>query len=101
MNMQFTYKFSKTSCFVFIIILILGIFIFSQQAAAHATLEKVTPSHNSVVEETPSEIELQFNEPVHAKYSSIQIYDDNGRSEEHTSELQSRFDLVCRLLLEK
>src|SRR5699024_12131101 len=25
----------------------------------------------------------------------------NIRSEEHTSELQSRFDLVCRLLLEK
>src|SRR5438105_12551211 len=25
----------------------------------------------------------------------------NGRSEEHTSELQSRVDLVCRLLLEK
>src|SRR5699024_11983107 len=25
----------------------------------------------------------------------------NLRSEEHTSELQSRFDLVCRLLLEK
>src|SRR5699024_12054432 len=27
--------------------------------------------------------------------------DENLRSEEHTSELQSRFDLVCRLLLEK
>src|SRR5437868_9899655 len=27
--------------------------------------------------------------------------DHEGRSEEHTSELQSRFDLVCRLLLEK
>src|SRR5207249_9963064 len=26
---------------------------------------------------------------------------DADRSEEHTSELQSRFDLVCRLLLEK
>src|SRR5207249_12312701 len=26
---------------------------------------------------------------------------DRLRSEEHTSELQSRFDLVCRLLLEK
>src|SRR5699024_11717195 len=25
----------------------------------------------------------------------------NARSEEHTSELQSRFDFVCRLLLEK
>src|SRR5699024_12517164 len=29
------------------------------------------------------------------------IATDNERSEEHTSELQSRFDLVCRLLLEK
>src|SRR5699024_12150740 len=27
--------------------------------------------------------------------------DGKFRSEEHTSELQSRFDLVCRLLLEK
>src|SRR5207247_8633103 len=26
---------------------------------------------------------------------------EEGRSEEHTSELQSRVDLVCRLLLEK
>src|SRR5207249_5667323 len=26
---------------------------------------------------------------------------NDSRSEEHTSELQSRFDLVCRLLLEK
>src|SRR5207249_7106105 len=26
---------------------------------------------------------------------------EDRRSEEHTSELQSRFDLVCRLLLEK
>src|SRR5699024_12312785 len=26
---------------------------------------------------------------------------NQARSEEHTSELQSRFDLVCRLLLEK
>src|SRR5207249_4203212 len=30
-----------------------------------------------------------------------QRFDDKVRSEEHTSELQSRFDLVCRLLLEK
>src|SRR5699024_12350605 len=30
-----------------------------------------------------------------------QLLHSRGRSEEHTSELQSRFDLVCRLLLEK
>src|SRR5699024_12851810 len=29
------------------------------------------------------------------------IRSGSSRSEEHTSELQSRFDLVCRLLLEK
>src|SRR5438309_5790549 len=29
------------------------------------------------------------------------MFGDNGRSEEHTSELQSQFHLVCRLLLEK
>src|SRR2546428_13503944 len=30
-----------------------------------------------------------------------EVEDDERRSEEHTSELQSRSDLVCRLLLEK
>src|SRR2546421_7011791 len=29
------------------------------------------------------------------------VYEKAARSEEHTSELQSRSDLVCRLLLEK
>src|SRR5437868_9158474 len=35
-------------------------------------------------------------EPVSVRQVAMEI-----RSEEHTSELQSRFDLVCRLLLEK
>src|SRR5437868_8323335 len=35
-----------------------------------------------------------------AAQSSVPLQSDE-RSEEHTSELQSRFDLVCRLLLEK
>src|SRR5207248_10423947 len=33
--------------------------------------------------------------------SSIQLRRSHQRSEEHTSELQSPYDLVCRLLLEK
>src|SRR5207249_8977946 len=36
-----------------------------------------------------------------APLDSIPPIDERYRSEEHTSELQSRFDLVCRLLLEK
>src|SRR5437867_10845799 len=31
----------------------------------------------------------------------VAFVDEEGRSEEHTSELQSPYDLVCRLLLEK
>src|SRR5699024_11941061 len=35
------------------------------------------------------------------KLSKITKVVKTAKSEEHTSELQSRFDLVCRLLLEK
>src|SRR5699024_5051157 len=34
-------------------------------------------------------------------YDELRYEGFGPRSEEHTSELQSRFDLVCRLLLEK
>src|SRR5689334_24166823 len=40
--------------------------------------------------------------PVGALQSPESLVErDSGRSEEHTSELQSQFHLVCRLLLEK
>src|SRR5699024_11632089 len=35
------------------------------------------------------------------RQANVYIHGRSDRSEEHTSELQSRFDLVCRLLLEK
>src|SRR5699024_12392794 len=38
---------------------------------------------------------------THASRTARGFFARRGRSEEHTSELQSRFDLVCRLLLEK
>src|SRR5438034_7596568 len=37
----------------------------------------------------------------HAVQAVVRLDADPGRSEEHTSELQSHSDLVCRLLLEK
>src|SRR5699024_12290532 len=43
--------------------------------------------------------------PVFLPYTTFDVIVNTlivcSRSEEHTSELQSRFDLVCRLLLEK
>src|SRR5699024_11770997 len=43
--------------------------------------------------------EIYLQEAV--KRGAIAYVSEKERSEEHTSELQSRFDLVCRLLLEK
>src|SRR5438874_2024712 len=44
---------------------------------------------------------IQINHMVTVKTSVDRRAADSVRSEEHTSELQSRRDLVCRLLLEK
>src|SRR5207249_10366609 len=41
------------------------------------------------------------DEPPPGPWVEPEAPGDLTRSEEHTSELQSRFDLVCRLLLEK
>src|SRR5699024_1183455 len=40
-------------------------------------------------------------DPMDGKRGKQRSVHNTYRSEEHTSELQSRFDLVCRLLLEK
>src|SRR5699024_11261713 len=51
---------------------------------------------HKVIDEIEQEFEKQFNIKLVGHLDPIIL-----RSEEHTSELQSRFDLVCRLLLEK
>src|SRR2546428_10276764 len=51
------------------------------------------PSYSPI---TSCGIVFSFNETF-----SIDLRENTIRSEEHTSELQSRSDLVCRLLLEK
>src|SRR5699024_11835412 len=53
-------------------------------------LKKYEDEKKSLLEKANSEANSDPNTP-----------EDKKRSEEHTSELQSRFDLVCRLLLEK
>src|SRR2546428_4684162 len=41
------------------------------------------------------------NIALYSAHLPLDLHPEVGRSEEHTSELQSRSDLVCRLLLEK
>src|SRR2546430_8137422 len=53
---------------------------------------------------SPSRVRLESPEHLHDlrhRGAGRQILHRDGRSEEHTSELQSQSNLVCRLLLEK
>src|SRR5438094_1445154 len=57
---------------------------------------------------TQRKLLTQTNQSQGQYYGNLDIIDDGAnatynalRSEEHTSELQSPYDLVCRLLLEK
>src|SRR5699024_12531605 len=54
--------------------------------------------HSRAVSEPLPESSAPSTTPASRRKSASCI---STRSEEHTSELQSRFDLVCRLLLEK
>src|SRR5207249_9622982 len=74
-------------------------------AAALLTAEKVTLHNIPKVRDliTMSKL-LAFMDAKVSRTefpSSDYMIETPKRSEEHTSELQSRFDLVCRLLLEK
>src|SRR5699024_11744332 len=62
---------------------------------AGATIEDLESAHDIEIEIRDRAGVEQHPEPI------LDAAETSRRSEEHTSELQSRFDLVCRLLLEK
>ena len=45
---------------------------------AHAALESTTPEANSVLEESPPEIVLNFDDPIEVAVASIQLFDGNA-----------------------
>src|SRR2546430_10173977 len=53
---------------------------------------------HQALEDAPAQL-LEVNEERHLGAVLVRL--SHGRSEEHTSELQSQSNLVCRLLLEK
>src|SRR5699024_11766548 len=64
----------------------------------HAPDGSITPLQSGTY------LEKQFHQSLKKAFNPKRQYQCQSiifRSEEHTSELQSRFDLVCRLLLEK
>src|SRR5438067_10471553 len=55
----------------------------------------------SAVEGHADRVRPRVVRAAHGRDDRTHAFGTLSRSEEHTSELQSRFDLVCRLLLEK
>src|SRR5699024_11477077 len=91
-------------------------FVTSPQVASRLLAERLGPGAQVLVVGRPSLAEQIRLEGLEATFEDerevaavVQGWSPDlnwerlaeGRSEEHTSELQSRFDLVCRLLLEK
>ena len=48
-------------------------------AGAHAVLERAVPAVGSVVRAPPSEIRLRFTQRLEPAFSSIRVFDRNGR----------------------
>src|SRR5688572_31512554 len=88
--------------------LLAAVTVTAGEVSAHATLESADPANGSMLVTPPDHVALVFSESV-AKPAALAVLDSSGneleggelRSEEHTSELQSQSNLVCRLLLEK
>ena len=89
---------NKTNIFV-LLFSIATTSLMAQELLPLSLRQKEELKKQSWVRETPFE-------PVKVKdmgnrISALAVNPDNARSEEHTSELQSPDNLVCRLLLEK
>src|SRR5260221_8108537 len=66
-----------------------------------STLFPYTTLFRSMLEENPREDQIESLNLLKFSGENLLAIINDIRSEEHTSELQSHSDLVCRLLLEK
>src|SRR5256885_6773163 len=73
----------------------------SDLGAQHAEDDPSEPAHGSQDHHVELSVSPKTSVPRPMISTRTAWIDDNLRSEEHTSELQSPCNLVCRLLLEK
>src|SRR5699024_3696627 len=81
--------------------------VLAELESSYSEILEMTNQFSEGEDRPEKEEPKQYEEPLTnsdfhgAKVKVLEDIEDEYRSEEHTSELQSRFDLVCRLLLEK
>lgn len=64
--------------FVLMIVSSIAFFTFAPQMKAHSTLLESSPAPNVVIDESPEEITLLFNEPVEQDLANLTLYDWNA-----------------------
>ena len=60
------------------LVAVLAGLVFVSTALAHSTLIGTTPSADAVVQESPPEVVLEFNEPVETALGSIRVFNAEG-----------------------
>jgi methionine-rich copper-binding protein CopC len=53
-------------------------FVFTSSAFAHAKLESSLPQANAVVSPAPTQVRLQFSDPLELPFSKVKLVDDRG-----------------------
>ena len=53
--------------------------LFPQQGLAHSAVVESSPSQNEVLEQSPQQIKIRFNEDIQRAYYSIQLMDSSGK----------------------
>lgn len=69
----------KNSVKLITIFFILLLMMQTNSVWAHASLVKSDPPRRASLSESPSQIQLWFNEEIETAYASVQVFDSNGK----------------------
>lgn len=64
--------------------------VVAPQAAAHAVLQETKPANDAVVEQSPKQVLLRFDEPVESALGSVRVFDGNGEQVDSEKILRPR-----------
>ena len=60
------------------VIVSLFLFLFPSIFSAHAYIKKSTPLENEMVEKSPNEVTIQFDETIQPAFNSLKVFDSEG-----------------------
>lgn len=84
------------------IILLLFLVFLPKTSFAHAYIVKSSPGENSELKSAPSQVEIEFNEPVEEGFHYIKVYNSNGdRVDTDKTELKKDNNHIMTVKLKK